>query len=168
MDFEGKATVTTATENTEFAQSPTTRKPLELLRDTEALLRRPTVATLVPFLPPKLSNRMQEASIIAEESLQDLAKIDLDQISDFELQPARLRVGLSFVGFGALMILVLLLYLNTLHPELSTVEQMRQYWYQYVWFVCLGIAGLFVLGRETMRPNIKPKKLKKWEVGRYK
>jgi hypothetical protein len=161
MDFEGKATATTATKNTEFAQLVTVRKPLELLRDTEALLRRPTVATLVPILPAKLSHKMQEVSSVAEESLQELAEIDLEQISDFELQSARLRVGLSFVGFGALMILVLLLYLNTLHPELSTVEQIRQYWYQYIWFVCLGIAGMFVLGRETMRPTIKPKKLKK-------
>jgi hypothetical protein len=161
MDFEGKATVTTATETTEFAQSATARKPLDLLRDTEALLRRPAVATLVPILPPKLSNRVQEASIVAEVSLQELAEIDLEQISDWELQPARLRVGLSFVGFGALMILVLLLYLNTLHPELSTVEQIRQYWYQYIWFVCLGIAGMFVIGRETMRPTVKPKKFKK-------
>ncbi|MBE9206798.1 hypothetical protein IQ244_09775 [Nostoc sp. LEGE 06077] len=161
MDFEGKATATTATKNPEFTQSVTTRKPLELLRDTEALLRRPTVATLVPILPPKLSNRMQEVSTVAESSLQELAKIDLEQISDWELQPIRLRVGLSFVGFGALMILVLLLYLNTLHPELSTVGQIHQYWYQYVWFVCLGIAGMFVIGRETMRPNVKLKKLKK-------
>ncbi|MBD2440120.1 hypothetical protein [Nostoc sp. FACHB-110] len=161
MDFEGKTTATTATETPEFAESSTTRKPLELLRDTEALLRRPAVATLVPILPPQLSNRVQEASIVAEESLQELAEIDLDQISDWELQPARLRVGLSFVGFGALMILVLLLYLNTLHPELTTVEQIHQYWYQYVWFVCLGVAGMFVLGRETMRPTTKPKKTKK-------
>ncbi|MCC5634982.1 hypothetical protein LC593_03770 [Nostoc sp. CHAB 5844] len=162
MDFEGKATATTATKNTEFPQTVTARKPLQLLRDTEALLRRSTVAKLVPILPPKLSNRVQEVSTVAEESLQELAEIDLEQISDWELQPARLRVGLSFVGFGALMILVLLLYLNTLHPELSTVGQIRQYWYQYVWFVCLGIAGMFVIGRETMRPITKPKKLKKW------
>ncbi|AFY44155.1 hypothetical protein [Nostoc sp. PCC 7107] len=161
MDFEGEATATTATKNTEFAQSVTARKPLELLRDTEALLRRPTVTKLVPILPPKLSNRMQEVSTVAETSLQKLAEIDLEQISDWELQPIRLRVGLSFVGFGALMILLLLLYLNTLHPELSTVGQIRQYWYQYVWFVCLGIAGMFVIGRETMRPTIRPRKLKK-------
>jgi hypothetical protein len=38
MDFQGKTTGETATNNVEFAQA-TTRKPLELLRDTEALLR---------------------------------------------------------------------------------------------------------------------------------
>ncbi|BAZ33124.1 hypothetical protein NIES4074_56340 [Cylindrospermum sp. NIES-4074] len=152
MDFEGKATAPTATDNREFAKPCTTRKPLELLRDTEALLRRPAVATLMPILPPKLSNRLQSASFLAEDSLDELAEIDLEKVSDFELRPVRISVGLTFVGFGALMILVLLLYLSTLHPKLTTVEQIKEYWYQYVWFVSLGVAGMFILGREAMRP----------------
>jgi hypothetical protein len=155
MDFESKTNAPSSTDNIEFAQQATTRKPLQLLRDTEALLRRPTVATLSPILPPKLSNKFQATSSLADDSFQELAEIDLDSISDFELQPVRIRVGLSFVGFGALMILVLLLYLNTLHPELSTGEQIQQYWYQYVWFVSLGVAGMFMLGREAMRPMPK-------------
>jgi hypothetical protein len=158
MDFESKANVPTSTDNIEFAQQTTSRKPLQLLRDTEALLRRPTVATLSPILPPKLSNKFQATSSLADDSFKELAEIDLDTISDFELRPVRIRVGLSFVGFGALMILVLLLYLNTLHPELSTGEQIRQYWYQYVWFVSLGVAGMFMLGREAMRPMPKRRK----------
>ncbi|MBE9036857.1 hypothetical protein [aff. Roholtiella sp. LEGE 12411] len=158
MDFEGKAIAPTATDNAEFAQPTTTPKPLELLRDTEALLRRPTVATLVPILPSKLSNRFQAASSLADDSLNKLAAIDLNNISDFELRPARILVGLSFIGFGALMILVLLLYLNTLYPELSTSEQIQQYWYQYVWFVSLGVAGMFIWGREAMRPIPKRRK----------
>ena len=155
MDFESKANASTPTDNIEFAQPTTTRKPLELLRDTEALLRRPTVAKLSPILPPKLSNRFQATSSLADDSFKELAEIDLNTISDFELRPARILVGLSLVGFGALMILVLLLYLNTLHPKTSTVEQIRQYWYQYIWFVCLGITGMFILGREAMRPMPK-------------
>jgi hypothetical protein len=155
MDFENKINAPSSTDNIEFTQQVTTRKPLQLLRDTEALLRRPTVATLSPILPPKLSNKFQATSSLADDSFQELAEIDLESISDFELQPVRIRVGLSFVGFGALMILVLLLYLNTLHPELSTGEQIRQYWYQYVWFVSLGVAGMFMLGREAMRPMPK-------------
>ncbi|MDZ8183931.1 MAG: hypothetical protein RMX96_03580 [Nostoc sp. ChiSLP02] len=157
MDFESKAKATTATDNIDFAQ-PTTRKPLELLRETEALLRRPAVAKLAPILPPKLSNRLQITSSLADESLEELSKIDLDNINDFELRPARIGVGLSFIGFGALMILVLLLYLNTLHPELNALNQMHQYWYQYIWFVSLGIAGMFILGREAMRPIPKRRK----------
>ncbi|MEH2368986.1 hypothetical protein [Nostoc sp.] len=158
MDFESKANASTPTENIEFAQPTTTRKPLELLRDTEALLRRPTVAKLSPILPPKLSNRFQATSSLADDSFKELAEIDLNTISDFELRPARILVGLSLVGFGALMILVLLLYLNTLHPKTSTVVQIRQYWYQYIWFVCLGITGMFILGREAMRPMPKRRK----------
>lgn len=158
MDFESKANDPSPRDNIEFAQSTTTRKPLQLLRDTEALLRRPTVATLAPILPPKLSNRFQVTSSLADESFKELAEIDLNTISDFELRPARILVGLSLVGFGALMILVLLLYLNTLHPKLSTVEKIRQYWYQYIWFVSLGVTGMFVLGREAMRPMPKRRK----------
>ncbi|UKO97968.1 hypothetical protein [Nostoc sp. UHCC 0870] len=141
MDFENKAT----------AQTTRIHKPLVLLRDTEALIRRPTVTTLTPILPPKLSKRLQEASTLADDTLQELAEIDLETISDVELQPARILVGLSFVGFGALMILVLLLYCNTLHPEISTVEQIHLYWLQYIWFVSLGVTGMFLLGREAMR-----------------
>lgn len=158
MDFESKANTPTATDNIEFAQTTTTRKPLELLRDTEALLRCQTVATLSPILPPKLCNRFQASSSLADDSFKELVKIDLDTISDFELRPVRICVGFSFVGFGALMILVLLLYLNTFHPELSTVEQIRQYWYQYVWSVSLGVTGMFILGHEAMRPMPKRRK----------
>lgn len=162
MDFEGKATATTTTDKVEFAQSPAIqRQPLELLRDAEAALRRPAVGTLAPLLPPKLSKSMEAASSVADQTLNELAAINLDTISDFDLRSARIQMGLCFVGFGALMMLVLLLYLNTLHPELGTIAQIRQYWYQYIWFVCLGVAGMFVLGREAMRPIPKPAKLKK-------
>ncbi|MEH1970750.1 hypothetical protein [Nostoc sp.] len=158
MDFESKVNASTPTDNIEFAQPTTIRKPLELLRDTEALLRRPTVATLSPILPSKLSNKFQATSSFADDYFKELAELDLDTISDFELRPARIFVGLSLVGFGALMILLLLLYLNTLHPKLSTVEQIREYWYQYVWFVSLGVTGMFILGREAMRPMPKQRK----------
>ena len=152
MDFEPQTTARTSPKKIEFTQLPP-RTPLELLRDTEALLRRPTVATLVSILPPKVRRNVQAASFVAEESLKELAFVDLEKISDFELRPVRIRVGLSFVGFGALMIVVLLLYLNTLHPELNALAQIRQYWYQYIWFVSLGVAGMFILGREAMRHN---------------
>ncbi|MDB9373370.1 hypothetical protein [Nodularia sphaerocarpa] len=161
MDFEGEATAPTATENIEFAQQSPTRQPLELLRYAEAVLRRPTVATLTPILPPKISQKLQVASTVADESLQELAEINLEEISDFELRPARIYIGLSFVGFGALMILMLLLYFNSLHPALNTIKQVRQYWYAYVWFVSLGITGMFILGREAMRPISKTSNFKK-------
>lgn len=132
------------------------RKPLELLRDTEALLRRQTVESLVPILPESVAINLVEASDVAEDSLNQLAEIDLDDITDFELQPARIVIGLSFVGFGALAIVFLILYLYTLHPELNAVEQIGQYWYQYIWFVSLGVTGMFILGREAMRSRSAP------------
>lgn len=150
MDLEPEATPPTTPPNTKFAE-PSARKRLELLRDTEALLRRKTVETLVPVLPRTVVTSLQETSTVAEDTLQALAEIDLDKISDFELQPIRIRIGLSFVGFGALAIAWLILYLYTLHPELTPVEQIRKYWYQYVWFVSLGVTGMFMLGREAMR-----------------
>ncbi|TVP56513.1 MAG: hypothetical protein EA343_24040 [Nodularia sp. (in: Bacteria)] len=161
MDFEGKATAPIPAKNIEFAQPSPTRQPLKLLRYSEAALRRPTVAALKPILPPKLSQKLQVASTVADESLEELAAINLEEISDFELRPARIYIGLSCVGFGALMLLVLLLYLNTLHPALNTIEQIRQYWYEYVWFVSLGVTGMFILGREAMRPTPKLKKFRK-------
>jgi hypothetical protein len=144
-----------------FAESPLNRKPLELLRDTEALLRRPTVSALATILPTKLSQSLDEVSLIAEDTLQELAKIDIDEITDFDLRSARIHVGLSFVGFGALMLVILLLYLQTLHPDMNTSEKISRYWYEYIWFVNLGVAGMFVLGREAMRPVKKISKRKK-------
>lgn len=146
MTFERE---TTKIEFAKLLADPPRR--LVLLRDTEALLRRPTVSILVSVLPPKLSRNLQTASFIADYSLSELAEVDLQKITDFELQPARVRIGLSFVGFGALMIIMLLLYLKTLHPELSAVQQIAKYWHQYIWFVSLGVAGMFILGREAMR-----------------
>ena len=160
MDFEPKASTEETPENLEFAE-PKKRKPLEVLRDTEAFLRRPTVGAIVPIVSPKLSKRIEEASLVAEDTLSELADIDFDQISDWELRPARIRIGLSFVGFSALMILVLLLYLTTLHPELNARQQIGLYWHEYVWFVCLGVTGMFILGREAMRPVEKPRKSQK-------
>ncbi|MDF5719275.1 MAG: hypothetical protein PUP91_02035 [Rhizonema sp. PD37] len=141
----------TAPKKIEITQLAVKRQPLKLLRDTEALLRRPTVATLVHILPQKMGNQLLTASSIADDSLKELAGVDLEKIGDLEMRSPRIRIGLSFVGFGALMIVVLLLYLNTLHPELSTVELWRKYWHQYVWFVSLGVTGMFILGREAMR-----------------
>jgi len=160
MDLEPEKNAPSEAENVEFAE-PITRKPLEILRDAEALLRRPTVAAIVPLLPGKIRDRLENASDVADNTLNELAEIDIDEISDWELRPARIQVGLSFVGFGALMIILLLLYSSILHPEQSAIAQVGEYWYQYVWFVCLGVAGMFVLGREAMRPVQRRKRSKK-------
>ncbi|MGF1674974.1 MAG: hypothetical protein ACFCUV_15005, partial [Rivularia sp. (in: cyanobacteria)] len=151
-DFEREVPVEKTIEELEFAEPSAPRKPLKILRNTEALLRRPTVAALVPILPPKLSENLQEANDIAEDSLEELAEIDFNKINDWELRPFRMRIGLSFVGFSSLAIFVLALFLTTLHPEMSPTQQIGKYWSEYIWFVCLGVAGMFLLGREAMRP----------------
>ncbi|AKG22976.1 hypothetical protein [Calothrix sp. 336/3] len=135
-----------------WVEQITSQKPLELLRHTEAALRQPTVSTLVPILPAKISENLQIASQNADVTWQHLGTIDIEEISDWELRSPRIQVGLSFVGFSALMVIILVLYLHTLHPHLTPIAQISKYWYQYVWFVCLGVAGMFILGREAMRP----------------
>ncbi|MBW4473624.1 MAG: hypothetical protein KME45_25095 [Stenomitos rutilans HA7619-LM2] len=69
-----------------------------------------------------------------------------------DLQPARIKVGLCFTGFGALAMALLLLYLSALHPELHSAQQLHHDRYTYIWFVCLGVAGLFTLCRGALRP----------------
>ncbi|HEY9700883.1 MAG TPA: hypothetical protein V6C58_00460 [Allocoleopsis sp.] len=127
------------------------KAPLVFLRDTETLIRQKTVANLLPILPEKLATNLQEISQIADESLQELAQIDLDTITQEELRYPRIAIGLTFVGFSALLILFLLMYIHTLHPEFNLREIMQNYWYEYIFFLCFGVTGMFLLGRESMR-----------------
>jgi hypothetical protein len=138
-------------ERLEFAEPPI-RSPLVQLRDTERSLRLKTIETIVPLLPSETAMNLGETSQAADEFLDELAKIDLNTITDAELKPARIMAGLTFTGFSGLMLMFLLVYLSNLHPELSAVAQIQAYWYQYVWFISLGVAGLAVLAREAMRP----------------
>jgi hypothetical protein len=151
MDFERNVPAQDSAE-VDFAEPPV-RKPLELLRDTERSLRLKTVDTIAPLLPYNAAMNLGEVSQKADESLDQLAEIDIEEITDADLKPARIFVGLTFVGFGGLMMMFLLLYLCMLHPELSAIDQVREYWYQYAWFVSMGVAGLAVLAREAMRPD---------------
>lgn len=135
----------------EFAE-PVPRKPLVLLRDTERSLRVRTVAAIAPLLPEQAAVNLGEASLVADESLERLAKIDLDTITDEDLKPARIQVGMLFIGFGALAMAFLLMFQTFFSPDGSLGEQMRQSWHLYVWFLGLGVSGLFTVGREAMRP----------------
>ncbi|MDX2243258.1 MAG: hypothetical protein NW224_21470 [Leptolyngbyaceae cyanobacterium bins.302] len=142
----------------EFAE-PVVRKPLILLRDTERSLRVKTVETIAPLLPEQIAENLGEASIVADKSLEQLAKIDLDTITPAELKPARMQMGMLFVGFGALAITFLLMFQSLLPSQMDIAEQVRRSWHQYVWFVGLGITGLFMMGREAMRPVELPDEL---------
>jgi hypothetical protein len=129
------------------------KKPLEALRDTERSLRVKTVAMLVPILPTQAAMTLGEASQVADESLQVLAQMDLNAITDADLKPARIAIGLTFTGFGSLMMVFLLLYLSALSPDVRAINQIGHHWHEYVWFVSLGVTGLAVLAREAMRPE---------------
>jgi hypothetical protein len=72
-------------------------------------------------------------------------------VSDRELRNPRLQVGLTCVGFGALGLVCLLLYTRALHPEFDWVALVSEYWYPYVGCASLGVAGLMMLGRESLR-----------------
>jgi len=130
------------------------RSGLVVLRDTERSLRTKTLDTIVPILPASLAERLGEVAIVADTTLDELAEIDLDSITEQELQPVRIRMGLFFTGLGALLMVCLLLFLNALHPQLCPRQQVLAYWHQYVWFVSMGVAGMFMLGREALRPKV--------------
>jgi hypothetical protein len=84
-----------------------------------------------------------------------LTQIDRQRITDLEMQPARIQTGLMFVGFSALLLMWLLLHSQTIHPGLTSVQQIQRYWEPYITFVCMGVAGMMMLGREVMRPRVK-------------
>jgi hypothetical protein len=42
-----------------------------------------------------------------------------------------------------------------MHPELSPLGQIHEFWGLYVWFISLGVAGLTMLGREALRSNLE-------------
>lgn len=72
-------------------------------------------------------------------------------LSDRELRYPRIQAGLTLVGFGALGLVCLLLYTRAIHPEFDWVALVSEYWYPYAGLASLGVAGLIVLGRESLR-----------------
>jgi hypothetical protein len=131
-------------------------QPLVKLRNRERQWRYQVLQMVKPVLSAQLEASLNKASQVADTSLDELADVDLNQVTAQELRPARIRVGLLCVGFSSIALLGLLLYLSSLHSELSVPERMVFYWYEYISIVCLGVAGLFMLGREAMRPQPRP------------
>jgi hypothetical protein len=117
------------------------------LRDAEQVLRGATIRTIEPLLPATIVEQLQDLSQQADTVLDDLAAIDPATINDRALRPARIAIGLTFVGFSALMVMLLLLYFGNMHPKLGKYS-----WHTYIWVVCLGVSGMFMLTREAMRP----------------
>ncbi|MBW4496148.1 MAG: hypothetical protein KME26_24365 [Oscillatoria princeps RMCB-10] len=158
MNFEPQPNSEVTPERLEFAEPPA-RESLELLQDAETALPELDVtgsaagsgATVAGFGAGETPALLERAKAF----LSELAKIDRGAIGDEELQPARIQVGLTFIGFGGLAMVLLLVYISSLHPELSWMERVREYWYQYIWFVCLGVAGMMMVGRESIRPPVR-------------
>lgn len=150
MDLQPELTPESTSEIFDFAE-PSEHQPLELVLNSEAsvVLEQP----LSSCLPIPIEDTGEEETTQAQMSLVDRIKLELKEIGDAELQQARIQVGLSFVGFSALLLMFLLLYLNAMHPGLTVKQQMLRYWDQYIGFVCLGVAGMMMIGREAMRPH---------------
>lgn len=134
--------------------SPPAPTLLAQLQIREHPWRHKTIATLLPLLPPATAAKLRKTTERADDAWQELAAIDLNTLTDGDFRPARIYVGLGFVGFAALMLTLLMLYYHSLRPDLILADQIRQYWYPYIFFVCFGVAGMFMLGREAMRPPV--------------
>ena len=129
------------------------KAPLVVLRDTERSLRGQLLRSLLPLLPASLATRLGKVSLLADTTLMELATIDLDTITEAERQTARIQMGLLFVGTSALSLFFLLLFLSIRHPHLSPLQQVSRYWHPYIYLVGIGVAGMFMLGREALRPS---------------
>ena len=156
MNPEPKPIPASAQNSLDFAEPlPQTLEFLEPLESaSETPVMESAVAPVMEAIEaadPSVEVTGREATIAAGILLKKLTAINLGDIDDQDLRPARIQVGLAFVGFGALMLIFLLLYLNNQQPDLTAAERIQHHWYEYVWFLGLGVAGLFMLGRESMR-----------------
>lgn len=121
----------------------------------ERSLRYGTLNVIVPWVPAPLAEQLGATAITADATLAELVRVELGAIDEVDLHPARRRMGLLFVGLGALSLLFLWLYLHTRHPHWPLPQLLRQYWYPYIATVSLGVAGLFMLGREALRRSLQ-------------
>lgn len=147
----------------EFAE-PMERQPLEVVMNPPE--QSTTVDLHVPedaWLPVPVADTDRElAAATVKDRLKDrllnfytaFRKIDRQSISDAELQPARIYIGLTFVGFSALSLMLVLLHSRTMYSGLTSLQQIQRYWEPYITFVCMGVAGMMMLGREAMRPKV--------------
>ncbi|MCT7950949.1 hypothetical protein NG798_14210 [Ancylothrix sp. C2] len=94
-------------------------------------------------------------STAASHFFAEAAKIDRDSITDWQMKPARIYTGLTFTGFSALGLVLLMFYISRFHPEFARTEWVKYFWYQYILLVSLGVAGMSMLGREALRRPLK-------------
>lgn len=122
----------------------------------------PPVPQTLDLLPPlERSPRLQKpVELVTERSPTPVAEPDLTpkrglfaSITTEELRPARIRVGLGFVGASAFTLFGLWAYIKWFYAEFGLAESMSHFWYPYTLFIGLGVAGFFMLGREALRPQ---------------
>lgn len=160
MDLQPKPIPVNDSEIREFAE-PMERQPLDLVMDPpatqsarvdlevaeDAWLPVPGADIDPEFPPATIKDRLFDFYAA-------LIKIERHRISDQALQPARIQIGLMFVGFSALSLMLVLLHSHTMYSGLTSVQQIQRYWEPYITFVCMGVAGMMMLGREAMRPRV--------------
>jgi hypothetical protein len=154
MEIEPQAAHPTSTEVLEFAEPPAA-KPLAPL----SLNDRPPPPKLNLKLPESTDSALSyplsvggwenESTTASNRSFQ--ISLFWRSVSDRELRNPRIQAGLTSIGFGALGLVFLLLYTRAFHPEFDWVALASEYWYPYVGFASLGVAGLMMLGRESLR-----------------
>ncbi|WP_254563582.1 hypothetical protein [Oscillatoria sp. HE19RPO] len=152
MDWQPERISQTPPETLEF-EEPETLLPLELMPVREGYLdlELPEDANLPIALADLSVSSSQADAAEAQIPLIEQIKRELEDVGDEDLKPARIQIGLLFVGVSALLLMSLLLYITAMHPGLTVKQQMLRYWSEYVGFVGLGVAGLMMLGREAMR-----------------
>jgi hypothetical protein len=152
MDWQPERIPEPTPEILEFAD-PEVLPPLELVPVTEISLDLEVLqdANLPIALADISVPSSQTDAGEVEISLIEQIKQELQEVGDEDLKPARIQMGLLFIGVSALLLMSLLLYITAMHPGLTVKQQMLRYWSEYVGFVGLGVAGLMMLGREAMR-----------------
>lgn len=120
--------------------------PIDL--DSEAIAS-PAKSFELDFFEPDDGSTLPDPS--DRRSAFNLNSIRRTPMSDAELSAPRVQMGSLFIGSSALGLVCLLLWMSAFHPEFDWQVGVREYWYPYVGFVCLGVSGLIVLARESLR-----------------
>lgn len=149
MEIQPQTTVLPLTETLEFAEPP----------EPVSLADPPPRQTLnLKYLEPEDSTVAHgERTVVTQERWEtdNVRSVSMAllrrSLAEGELRTPRIQAGLTFVGFAALGLVFLLLYTHALHPEFDWVALVSEYWYPYTGFASLGVAGLIVLARESLR-----------------
>jgi hypothetical protein len=134
----------------DFAEPPV-RRDLQL---APTPLVKPTPED--PDSPVKLLDEQDASTLVSDRAFDRTSEfppqpISSAPISDAELSVPRIQIGSLFIGSSALGLVSLLLWMSAFHPEFDWQVGVSEYWYPYVGFVCLGVSGLIVLARESLR-----------------